>query len=57
MCMMSEEALQVFYHNFVNELVKNLIVYHDHVFSSMLPGPCYEKYLVESDQALYVDDP
>lgn len=48
---------QVFYHNFVNELVKNLIVYHDHVFSSMLPGPCYEKYLVESDQALYVDDP
>ncbi|KHN86567.1 SLIT-ROBO Rho GTPase-activating protein 1 [Toxocara canis] len=48
---------QVFYHNFVNELVKNLIVYHDHVFSPMLPGPYYEKYLVESDQALYIDDP
>ncbi|VDK51250.1 unnamed protein product [Anisakis simplex] len=48
---------QVFYHNFVNELVKNLIVYHENVFSALLPGPSYEKYLLEScDNALYIDD-
>uniref|UniRef100_A0A915PVT2 Rho-GAP domain-containing protein n=1 Tax=Setaria digitata TaxID=48799 RepID=A0A915PVT2_9BILA len=47
---------QVFYHNFVNELVKNLIVYHDQIFSAVLPGPRYEKYLVESEQALFIDE-
>ncbi|VDK62055.1 unnamed protein product [Onchocerca ochengi] len=47
---------QVFYHNFVNELVKNLIVYHEQIFSTILPGPRYEKYLVESEQALFIDE-
>ncbi|KAM3726427.1 SLIT-ROBO Rho GTPase-activating protein [Dirofilaria immitis] len=47
---------QVFYHNFVNELVKNLIVYHEQIFPSVLPGPQYEKYLVESEQALFIDE-
>ncbi|VDD90971.1 unnamed protein product [Enterobius vermicularis] len=48
---------QVFYHNFVNELVKNLILYHDQVFPQNLPGPRYEKYLVETDHALFIDEP
>lgn len=47
---------QVFYHNFVNELVKNLIVYHEQIFSPSLPGPRYEKYFVESEHALYIDE-
>lgn len=47
---------QVFYHNFVNELVKNLIVYHEQIFSAVLPGPRYEKYLIESEQALFIDE-
>lgn len=47
---------QVFYHNFVNELVKNLIVYHEQVFPSSLPPPRYEKYLVDTDQALFIDE-
>ncbi|VDN02984.1 unnamed protein product [Thelazia callipaeda] len=47
---------QVFYHNFVNELVKNLIVYNEQIFSPLLPGPRYEKYLVESEQALFIDE-
>ncbi|VDP13373.1 unnamed protein product [Onchocerca flexuosa] len=47
---------QVFYHNFVNELVKNLIVYHEQIFPAILPGPRYEKYLVESEQALFIDE-
>ncbi|VDN53023.1 unnamed protein product [Dracunculus medinensis] len=47
---------QVFYHNFVNELVKNLILYHDQVFSPLLPGPRYEKYFVELGKALYIDE-
>uniref|UniRef100_A0A0N5AD48 Rho-GAP domain-containing protein n=1 Tax=Syphacia muris TaxID=451379 RepID=A0A0N5AD48_9BILA len=48
---------QVFYHNFVNELVKNLILYHDLVFPQSLAGPRYEKYLVETDHALFIDEP
>ncbi|VIO86567.1 Uncharacterized protein BM_BM3323 [Brugia malayi] len=47
---------QVFYHNFVNELVKNLIVYHEQIFSTVLRGPRYEKYLIESEQALFIDE-
>uniref|UniRef100_A0A183DN45 Rho-GAP domain-containing protein n=1 Tax=Gongylonema pulchrum TaxID=637853 RepID=A0A183DN45_9BILA len=47
---------QVFYHNFVNELVKNLILYNDQIFSPLLPGPRYEKYFVESEQALFIDE-
>uniref|UniRef100_A0A1I7VIS1 F-BAR domain-containing protein n=1 Tax=Loa loa TaxID=7209 RepID=A0A1I7VIS1_LOALO len=47
---------QVFYHNFVNELVKNLIVYHEQIFSAVLSGPRYEKYLIESEQALFIDE-
>ncbi|KAL3982045.1 RhoGAP domain family protein [Acanthocheilonema viteae] len=47
---------QVFYHNFVNELVKNLIVYHEQIFPTVLPGPRYEKYLIESEQALFIDE-
>lgn len=49
-------VFQVFYHNFVNELVKNLIVYHEQIFPTMLPGPRYEKYLIESEQALFIDE-
>ncbi|CAG9534214.1 unnamed protein product [Cercopithifilaria johnstoni] len=47
---------QVFYHNFVNELVKNLIVYHEQIFPTVLHGPRYQKYLIESEQALFIDE-
>ncbi|MFH4981160.1 hypothetical protein AB6A40_007869 [Gnathostoma spinigerum] len=48
---------QVFYHNFVNELVKNLILYYEEVFPSNLPGPMYHKYNMEAENCLFMDDP
>ncbi|PIO63133.1 RhoGAP domain protein, partial [Teladorsagia circumcincta] len=50
---------QVFYHNFVNELVRNLIIHVNEVFPQDLPGPVYDKYAAvadEADQLGYVDD-
>ncbi|TMS38851.1 hypothetical protein L596_005486 [Steinernema carpocapsae] len=48
---------QVMYHNFVNDLVKNLIVYHDQVFSPHVPGHIYEKYRIGNDDThLFIDD-
>ncbi|UMM28705.1 hypothetical protein L5515_011426 [Caenorhabditis briggsae] len=38
---------QVFYHNYVNELVRNLIVHADDVFPRDLPGPVYDKYAMQ----------
>lgn len=49
--------LKVFYHNFVNELVKNMIVHHEFIFPTELPGPQYDKYMhVLDDNICYVDD-
>uniref|UniRef100_A0A914CR30 Rho-GAP domain-containing protein n=1 Tax=Acrobeloides nanus TaxID=290746 RepID=A0A914CR30_9BILA len=44
---------QVYYQNYVNEVVKNLIVHHDIIFSTTVPGPVYDKY---SETILYADD-
>ncbi|EGT37704.1 CBN-SRGP-1 protein [Caenorhabditis brenneri] len=38
---------QVFYHNYVNELVRNLIVHADDVFPRDLAGPVYDKYAMQ----------
>lgn len=37
----------------MNEVVKNLIVHHDAIFSIDVPGPVYDKY---SETILYADD-
>uniref|UniRef100_A0A183FGN8 Rho-GAP domain-containing protein n=1 Tax=Heligmosomoides polygyrus TaxID=6339 RepID=A0A183FGN8_HELPZ len=42
---------QVFYHNFVNELVRNLIVHVGDVFPCDLPGPAYDKYSIVAEDA------
>ncbi|KAK5983475.1 Rho-GAP domain-containing protein [Trichostrongylus colubriformis] len=50
---------QVFYHNFVNELVRNLILHVNEVFPQDLPGPVYDKYAAiaeEVDHMGYMDD-
>ncbi|XP_040563935.1 SLIT-ROBO Rho GTPase-activating protein 1 isoform X2 [Lepeophtheirus salmonis] len=39
-----EERDQVQYQNLVNELIKNFIIFHEHIFSSDVPGMRYEKY-------------
>eukprot|EP00096_Caligus_rogercresseyi_P000876 TRINITY_DN1143_c0_g1_i7.p1 TRINITY_DN1143_c0_g1~~TRINITY_DN1143_c0_g1_i7.p1 ORF type:complete len:1149 (+),score=380.76 TRINITY_DN1143_c0_g1_i7:406-3852(+) len=39
-----EERDQVQYQNLVNELIKNFIIFHEHIFSSDVPGMKYEKY-------------
>ena len=46
---------QVFYHNFVNELVKNLIIFYEDVFNWEMAGPIFEKYLM-CDENAYADD-
>ncbi|CDR32733.1 Rho-GAP domain-containing protein [Caenorhabditis elegans] len=38
---------QVFYHNYVNELVRNLIIHADDVFPRDLAGPVYDKYAMQ----------
>ncbi|CAB3406005.1 unnamed protein product [Caenorhabditis bovis] len=38
---------QVFYHNYVNELVRNLIIHADEVFPRDIPGPIYDKYAMQ----------
>ncbi|KAK6738453.1 hypothetical protein RB195_020514 [Necator americanus] len=50
---------QVFYHNFVNELVRNLILNVNDVFPHDLPGPAYDKYAAVADDVDhmgYMDD-
>nr|CDJ91668.1 Fps Fes Fer CIP4 homology and RhoGAP domain containing protein [Haemonchus contortus] len=49
---------QVFYHNFVNELVRNLILHVNEVFPQDLPGPVYDKYaaIAEEDHMGYMDE-
>ncbi|CAD5226340.1 unnamed protein product [Bursaphelenchus xylophilus] len=32
---------QVYYQNYVNDVVKNLILYHNRIFSNKVPGPLY----------------
>lgn len=39
-----ESRDQVFYHNHVNDLIKNMIMYHDDIFPND-GGLVYEKYL------------
>lgn len=53
------ELVQVFYHNFVNELVRNLIVHVGDVFPCDLPGPAYDKYSIvaeDAEQMGYMDE-
>uniref|UniRef100_A0A8R1HPQ9 SLIT-ROBO Rho GTPase-activating protein 1 n=1 Tax=Caenorhabditis japonica TaxID=281687 RepID=A0A8R1HPQ9_CAEJA len=38
---------QVFYHNYVNELVRNLIVHADEVFPRDIAGPVYDKFAIQ----------
>lgn len=40
-----ESRDQVFYHNHVNDLMKNLIIYHEEIFPND-GGIIYEKYLL-----------
>lgn len=40
-----EDKDQVQYQNQVNELVKNMIVYHDELFSKDIGGHRYEKFI------------
>lgn len=40
-----EDKDQVQYQNQVNELVKNMIVYHDELFPRDIGGTKYEKYI------------
>ncbi|CAJ0928999.1 unnamed protein product, partial [Mesorhabditis belari] len=49
---------QVFYHNFVNEFVRGLIVHNEKVFPSEqeMAGPVYDKYAFELHNMNYVDD-
>ncbi|KJH50672.1 RhoGAP domain protein [Dictyocaulus viviparus] len=50
---------QVFYHNFVNELVRNLILHVNEVFPHDLPGPAYDKYAAiaeDGDHMGFMDD-
>uniref|UniRef100_A0A915EVF2 Rho-GAP domain-containing protein n=1 Tax=Ditylenchus dipsaci TaxID=166011 RepID=A0A915EVF2_9BILA len=53
---------QVYYQNYVNEVVKNLIVHSDAIFSSKAIGPRYQKYdpisttTDNTEIELYVDD-
>ncbi|KAI6233849.1 hypothetical protein M3Y99_00877300 [Aphelenchoides fujianensis] len=34
---------QVFHQNFVNEAIKNLIIHHSRIFSSIVPGPNFQR--------------
>ncbi|CAI4228485.1 unnamed protein product [Auanema sp. JU1783] len=49
---------QVFYHNYVNELVRGLIVHSLEVFPSEPAGPLYDKYVIStaSEHLGYMDD-
>ncbi|ODM95340.1 SLIT-ROBO Rho GTPase-activating protein 1 [Orchesella cincta] len=47
-----EDKDQVQYQNLVNELIKNVILYHDEIFVDVSDGLVYEKYISELD-----DDP
>jgi hypothetical protein len=37
---------QVYYHNYVAVLIKNIIVLHEHIFPRTLPGVRYDKFVV-----------
>ncbi|KRY12040.1 SLIT-ROBO Rho GTPase-activating protein 1 [Trichinella patagoniensis] len=55
-----ESKDQVFYHNHVNELMRNLIVFHDSIFPND-GGIVYEKYLLtdkgdDDDDILVIED-
>ncbi|GMS95353.1 hypothetical protein PENTCL1PPCAC_17528 [Pristionchus entomophagus] len=50
---------QVFYHNFVNELIRGMIIHHESVFPSIdaLPGIVYDKYKVAREEPFsYAED-
>jgi SLIT-ROBO Rho GTPase activating protein len=34
---------QVYYQNFMNEVVKNLIIHHAKIFSPTVPGPIFQR--------------
>lgn len=44
-----EEKDQVQYQNQVNELIKNIIIFHDDIFSSDIGGTQYEKYISKDE--------
>ncbi|GMT23372.1 hypothetical protein PFISCL1PPCAC_14669, partial [Pristionchus fissidentatus] len=50
---------QVFYHNFVNELIRGMIIHHEFVFPSVdvLPGIVYDKYTMAREEPFsYAED-
>ena len=48
-----EDKDQVYYQSSVNDVVKNLIEYHDLIFNSTIPGPIYRIY---EDGLAYADE-
>ena len=47
-----DEKDQVQYQNLVNELIKNVIIFHDEIFSND-GGVVYEKYISRNDAEKY----
>lgn len=50
---------QVFYHNFVNELIRGMIIHHESVFPAIdvLPGIVYDKYKIAREEPFsYAED-
>lgn len=45
-----DEKDQVQYQNLVNELIKNVILYHDDIFVDIPDGVFYEKYISTEDE-------
>jgi len=44
-----EDKDQVQYQNLVNELIKNVILFHDEIFVDIQDGVLYEKYISEME--------
>ncbi|XP_014259247.1 SLIT-ROBO Rho GTPase-activating protein 1-like [Cimex lectularius] len=52
-----EDKDQVQYQNQVNELIKNIILFHDDIFSSDIGGVMYEKYITKDEDNDVGDSP
>ena len=44
-----EEKDQVQYQNQVNELIKNIIIFHEELFPTDIEGTLYEKYISKDE--------
>lgn len=47
---------QVFYQNYVNEVIKNLIVHYNSVFTAAIPGPVFKRPTTAERVQQYVDE-